>query len=452
MSHLKDIPSLPRLVAGVTLTLLPLLACCQANPEPGAETPVTAYPCWTASGESTHNRFGYAVGTAGDVDGNGYDDVIVGGDQYKEFTGRAYLYAGGPSGLSASPVFIASGEDVNNHFGYAVATAGDVNGDGYDDVIVGAYHHANFRGRAYVYTGGRDGLAEPPRFVLAGEGPEDYFGRSVATAGDTNGDGYDDVIVGAQAYDGSTGRVYLYTGGPGGLSTSPDLVVSGEGPSSSFGQSVGTAGDMDGDGYADVIVGAHGYDHGTGRIYVYVGHGSGLKADPISVATGQGRGDRFGFAVGTAGDVNGDGYSDVIIGAYGADEGTGQVYVYLGGPSGLGARPAFTATGEVAGDWFGRSVAAAGDVDGDGYDDVIVGAPNHDGNTGRVYLYAGGAGGLGAALSLILDGEEPNSWYGHAVGAAGDVDGDGHPEVIVGAYGCDGWAGRVYLACTPEDR
>ncbi len=449
MSRPDGMLSLPRRIATVTLALLPLLACCQA--EPGAGAPVPASPCWTAGGEGTHNRFGYAVGTAGDVDGDGYDDVIVGGDQYKEFTGRAYLYAGGPAGLSASPVFVATGEDVNNHFGYAVATAGDVNGDGYDDVIVGAYHHANFQGRAYIYTGGRDGLAEPPSVVLAGEGPENYFGRSVATAGDVDGDGYDDVIVGAQAYEGSTGRAYLYAGGPGGLSTSPRLVVSGEGPASSFGQSVGTAGDVDGDGYDDVIVGAHGYDRGTGRIYVYAGGSGGPNADPIFVATGGGQGDRFGFAVGTAGDVNGDGYSDVIVGAYGAGEGVGQVYIYAGSPAGLGARPAFTATGEVAGDWFGRSVAAAGDVDGDGYDDVIVGARNHDGNTGRVYLYAGGAGGLDAAPTLILDGAEPNSWYGHAVGTAGDVDGDGHPEVIVGAYGSGDWTGRVYVPCILED-
>jgi hypothetical protein len=451
VSPANNRPSLPGLVASVAIILLPVLACCQANPEPSADMQVTTSCSWTADGEGTHNRFGYAVGAAGDVDGDGYDDVIIGGDQYKEFTGRVYVYAGGSTGLSASPIFVATGEDVNNHFGYTVGAAGDVNGDGYDDVIAGAYHYANFRGRAYVYTGGSDGLAEPPSFVLTGDGPDDYFGRSVATAGDVDGDGYDDVIVGAQAYEESTGRAYVYAGGPAGLSASPIFVVTGEGPSSSFGQSVGTAGDVDGDGYDDVIVGAHGHDHGTGRIYVYAGDGSGLKARPIFVGTGKGRGDRYGFAVGAAGDVNGDGYSDVIVGAYGVGEGTGQVYVYAGGPEGLGARPAFTATGEVAGDSFGRSVGTAGDVNGDGYDDVIIGARNHDGNTGRVYLYAGGAGGLDAAPSLIFDGKEPNSWYGHAVGMAGDVDGDGHMEVLVGAYGYGEWTGRAYVPCTLGD-
>jgi hypothetical protein len=428
-------------VASVALILLPLLACCQVNPETSTEMPVLAPCSWTASGEGANNRFGYAAGTAGDVDGDGYDDVVVGADQYKQFTGRVYVYGGGPGGLATSPLFVPTGEDVNNHFGYAVATAGDINGDGYGDIIVGAYHHANFRGRAYLYTGGSKGLAEPPSFVLTGEGPDGYFGRSVATAGDVNGDGYDDVVVGAQAHDEGTGRAYLYAGGPAGLSASPILVLTVERPSSSFGQSVGTAGDVDGDGYDDIVVGAHGYDHGTGRIYVYAGDGGRLKASPILVGTGQGRGDRYGFSVGSAGDVNGDGYGDLIVGAYGA----GQIYVYAGGPEGLGARPAFSATGEIAGDWFGRSVGTAGDVDGDGYDDVIVGAPNHGGNAGRVYLYAGGAGGLDDTPVLVFDGKEPNSWYGHAVGTAGDVDGDGRAEVIIGAYGAGNWRGWAYV-------
>ena len=451
MRTVRNSPSLPRLLVSVALIFLPLLTCCQTNQESNVDVPVNAPCSWMAGGEGTHHRFGYAVGTAGDVNGDGYDDVIVGGDQYKEFTGRVYVYLGSYSGLGDSPTFVATGEDVNNHYGYAVGTAGDINGDGYDDVIVGAYHHANFQGRAYVYIGSSDGLVEPASFVLDGEGPGDYFGRSVATAGDVNGDGYDDAIVGAQAYDRSTGRAYLYAGGPTGLSASPAFVVTGQGPSDSFGQSVGSARDVDGDGYDDVIVGAHSFDNGTGRIYVYAGDSSGLKANPIFVATGRGRGDRYGFSVGAAGDANGDGYSDIIVGAHGVGDGIGSVYVYAGGPEGLGARPIFTATGEVAGDWFGHSVGTAGDVDGDGYDEIVVGARNHDGNTGRVYLYAGGALGLDATPLFIFDGRELNSWFGHAVGTAGDIDGDGNAEVIVGAYGHGEWTGQAYVPCTVEN-
>ena len=438
-----------RLVISEMCILGLVLVGCQTNREPGTAQPVTDTCSWTAGGEGVHNNFGLAVGTAGDVDGDGYADVIIGGDRYKQFTGRAYVYAGGPGGLDAGPVFVATGETVNNHFGYAAGTAGDVNGDGYDDVIVGAYHHANFQGRAYLYTGSSEGLAGAPHTILSGEGPDHYFGRSVATAGDVNGDGYHDVMVGAQAYDRNSGRVYLYGGGPAGLNTGPLAVVAGEGPSSSLGQSVGTAGDVNGDGLDDIVAGAHGYKQGTGRIYVYAGDGRGLRADPVLVVTGHAPGERFGFAVGTAGDVNGDGFSEVIAGAHGARGDRGQVYVYSGGPAGPDARPAFTATGEVTGDWFGRAVGTAGDVNGDGYDDVIVGAPNHNGNTGRVYVFAGSAAGLQAVPFLVFDGTEANGWYGHAVGTAGDVNGDGRAEMIAGAYGYNEWTGRAYVLCGP---
>jgi hypothetical protein len=437
-------------LACVALIFVPLLACCQNNQESDTGAPADAPCSWMAEGEAAHHRFGYAVGTAGDLNGDGYDDVIVGGDQYKEFTGRIYVYLGGSRGLDGKPAFVGTGEDVNNHYGYAVGTAGDVNGDGYDDVIAGAYHHANFRGRAYVYLGSSTGLTEFASFVLDGEGPDSYFGRSVATAGDVNGDGYDDIIVGAQAYDRSTGRAYLYAGGPTGLSASPAAIITGEGPSDSFGQSVGSAGDVNGDGYDDIIVGAHSFDNGTGRIYVYAGSGSGLEATPSFVATGGGRGDRFGFSVGTAGDVNGDGFGDVIVGAYGVGEGKGSVYVYAGGPEGLNTQAAFIETGEAAGNWFGHSVGTAGDLDNDGYDEIVVGARNHDGNTGRVYLYAGGALGLDATPRFVFDGPTPHSWFGHAVGTAGDIDGDDHGEVLVGAYGYGEWTGRAYSPCTVE--
>ena len=442
--------SCPWLRTGLALILLPLLAGCQTTQDSGIDAPVNA-PCdWTASGEGAHSRFGYAVGRAGDVNGDGFDEVIVGGDQYKEFTGRVYVYLGSSHGLDRSPAFVGTGENVNNHYGYAAGTAGDVNGDEFDDIIVGAYHHANFRGRVYVYFGGSSGLG-PASVVLDGEAPGDYFGRSVATAGDVNGDGYDDVIIGAQAYDRSTGRAYLYTGSPAGLNTSPAWAVTGEGPSDSFGQSVGTAGDVDGDGYDDVIIGAHSFENGTGRVYVYGGDSSGLKANPIFVGTGSNGGDRFGFSVGAAGDVNGDGYGDILVGAYGAGEGTGSVYVYAGGPAGPGARPIFAATGEMAGDWFGHSVGTAGDVDGDGYDDILAGARNYSSNKGRVYLYAGGALGLDASPMFIFDGQECNSWFGHSVGTAGDIDGDGRAEVIAGAYGYGEWTGRAYVPCTTDD-
>jgi hypothetical protein len=429
----------------VALLLVFFVAACKDFDKPDTDYALASSAAWTASGEAKENRFGYAVRTAGDVNGDGYDDVIVGADRYKEFTGRAYVYPGGPSGLSASPVLTATGETVNNHFGYAVGAAGDVNGDGFDDVVIGAYHHGNFRGRVYVYAGRASGLRDIPLSVVSGEGPDGYFGRSVGTAGDVNGDGYDDVIVGAQAYDRSTGRVYVYAGGPEGLSADPIFVATGEGPADSFGQSVGAAGDVNGDGYDDIIIGAHGYESGMGRAYIYVGAPGGLDPNLFPTTTGEGVGDHFGYAVGPAGDVNGDGYDDVIIGAYGFNDDTGRAYVYAGGAEGLGITPIFMATGDTPGLWFGRSVWAAGDVNGDGYDDVIVGAQNYEDNTGRIHLYGGGSGGLGTEPLLVATGEVPNSWFGQAVGTAGDVNGDGYVDVIVGAYGFGEWTGRAYV-------
>jgi hypothetical protein len=350
-------------------------------------------PAWTATGEGTRDYFGCAVGAAGDVNGDGYADVIVGADGYSDSRGRAYVYTGGAGGLSAAAVFTATGQDANDHFGYAVGTAGDVNGDGYADVVVGAYHHGNFAGRVYVYAGGPEGLSATPMFTATGQGKDVYLGRSVRTAGDVNGDGYDDVIVGGDRYKLWTGRAYVYAGSARGLSATPIFTATGEGGNNHFGYAVGTAGDVNGDGYADVIVGA--YQHGdfTGRVYVYAGGAGGLRATPIFTATGQGQNTSFGRAVGTAGDVNGDGYADVVVGANGYSDFMGRAYVYAGSARGLSATPIFTATGQDVNSHFGYAVGSAGDVNGDGHADVIVGAYHHGDFAGRAYVYAGRVAG-----------------------------------------------------------
>jgi hypothetical protein len=429
---------------GLLLALVVLLARDRLVGPP-TSAPLDASPDWIATGQGEANNFGYSVGTAGDVNGDGYADVVVGADRYKQFTGRIYVYLGSASGLSATPIFTATGEDVNNHFGYAVDTAGDVNGDGYDDIIVGAYHYKEFTGRVYVHAGNADGLGATPVLTITGEGPNIYLGRSVGAAGDVNGDGYDDVIVAAQAYDHWTGRVYVYAGSPSGLGASPVFTASGEGPSSSFGHSVGAAGDVNGDGYPDVVVGAHGYGDFRGRIYVYAGSAGGLGAVPTFTATGEQVDDCFGYLAGTAGDVNRDGYDDLIVGAYCHSKNTGRIYVYAGSSNGLSATPIFTATGEGEDNHFGYSVSTAGDMNGDGYDDVVAGAYHYNGLTGRVYVYSGNAHGLSITPILSATGEGPASSFGRSVGTAGDVNGKGHAGLLVGACGYDNYTGRVYL-------
>ena len=433
-------------MAGVVLVLtLALFLAHHRHPYSSTFAPLDASPDWITTGEGEASHFGYSVRTAGDVNGDGYADIVVGADRYKQWTGRIYVYLGNASGLSATPVFTATGEGGNNHFGYAVDTAGDVNGDGYDDLIVGAYHYKEFSGRVYVYAGNANGLGATPIFTVTGEGPGIYFGRSVGAAGDVNGDGYDDVIVGAQAYDRWTGRVHVYAGSPSGLGAAPIFTASGEGPSNSFGRCAGTAGDVNGDGYSDIFVGAHGYGDFQGRVYVYTGSAGGLGAAPAFMATGEEANGHLGYSAGTAGDVNGDGYDDLIVGADGQSRNTGRVYVYAGSASGLSAIPIFAATGEAERNHFGYSASTAGDTNGDGYDDVIVGAYQYNHATGRVYVYPGNADGLSITPIFFATGEGSATSFGRSVGTAGDVNGKGHADLVVGALGYDDYTGRAYV-------
>ncbi len=410
--------------------------------------PLATTASWTKDGEGTNNYFGFSVATAGDVNGDGYSDVIVAAYGYGSNAGRAYVYHGSVSGVATTAAWTQDGEGTSNRFGSSVATAGDVNGDGYSDVIVGAYGYNGGDGRAYVYHGSASGLATDASRTINGEGAESQFGISVATAGDVNGDGYSDVIVGAHGYNGGTGRAYAYHGSASGVDTTDPWTGDGEGIINNFGYCVATAGDVNGDGYNDVIIGAYGYNSGTGRAYVYLGAASGLgTTDPLT-RDGEGTNNYFGYSVATAGDVNGDGYSDVIIGAYGYNSASGRTYAYHGSASGLAATDPWTQDGEGVGDWFGYCVATAGDVNGDGYGDVIVGAYGYDDggliNIGRAYVYHGAASGVGTTAAWTKDGEAASNNFGYSVAAAGDVNGDGYSDVIVGAYGCNSNTGRAY--------
>ena len=337
------------------------------------------------------------------MNGDGYADVVVGARGYVANMGRVYVYLGGASGLSATAATILTGETTSIWFGASVASAGDVNGDGYADVVVGAQNVSSATGRASIYLGGASGLSTTAATTLTGETSGSSFGVSVAPAGDVNGDGYGDVVVGASGHNSVTGRAYVFLGGPGGLATTAATTLTGEAINNYFGESVATAGDVNGDGYADVVVGAYGYSSGTGRAYVYLGGASGLAAVPATTLTGEAAQNNLGMSAATAGDVNGDGYADVVVGAQGYSTGTGRAYVFLGGASGLpsGAAAATASTiltGGATSTYFGRSVASAGDANGDGYADVVIGAYGYSSQTGRADVHAGN-GRLGVSLA-----------------------------------------------------
>ncbi|MFH1279243.1 MAG: FG-GAP-like repeat-containing protein [Candidatus Eisenbacteria bacterium] len=440
---------------GITALLLAVLTLFPASYAFGISRELLIRPL----GGAAYDQFGKSVASAGDVNGDGYDDLIVGApfnDAGGGDAGGAYLYYGGPSaGVTAD--LVLTGETASDFFGCSVAPAGDVNGDGYDDLIIGAFRAGDSgEGRAYVYFGGLfpDATAD---LVLTGEATDDQFGSSVASAGDVNGDGYIDLIVGAEGNDwvgDYAGRAYLYHGGPSADSTA-DLVFNGLTAGDHFGQSVASAGDVNGDGCADLIVGATGNDTGgsdAGGAYLFYG-GPSADATIDLVLTGEAMQDYFGYSVASAGDVNGDGYADMIVGAiYNGAGGlhAGRAYLYHGGPSADGAAD-LVMTGEAANDYFGASVAPAGDVNRDGYGDLIVGAGGNDAGgsqAGNAYLFYGGPSADNTP-DLGLMGETPSGGFGYSVASAGDVDGDGYADLIIGAgyvdaAGTDAGAAYVY--------
>ncbi|MCP4344379.1 MAG: hypothetical protein GY795_02510, partial [Desulfobacterales bacterium] len=436
----------------------------------GALWPVTVDPVatseWTAESNQANAYFGWSAGTAGDVNNDGYADVIVGADYYdngESNEGRAYVYHGSASGLSASPDWTAESNQAGASFGISVGTAGDVNNDGYADVIVGAYLYDNGEsdeGRAFVYHGSASGLSASPDWTAESNQATAYFGYSVGTAGDVNNDGYADVIVGAKYYDNGEsdeGGAFVYHGSASGLSATPDWTAESNQASAWFGISVGTAGDVNNDGYADVIVGAYQYDNGEsneGRAYVYHGSASGLSASPDWTAESNQVGASFGVSVGTAGDVNNDGYADVIVGAFYFDNGEtdeGRAFVYYGSASGIDASEDWSAESNQAGAEFGCSMGTAGDVNNDGYADVIVGACNYDNgeaDEGGAFVYHGSASGLNAAPDWSAESNQTSANFGRSVGTAGDVNNDGYADVIVGAFWYDNGEadeGRAYV-------
>ena len=221
--------------------------------------PLLTSAAWSVAGDLASAHMGMSVFTAGDVNGDGYSDVIVGAQDYDfgmASQGAAFIFNGSPSGISGGASWRTYGAQAYAWHGHAVATAGDVNGDGYSDVIVGAYGQANpemdGEGWAHVYHGGPGGPAETPDWSFAGGQRDARFGYAVATAGDVNGDGYSDVIIGADLYDyngiSDSGAAFLFVGSSSGLDDEQDWEGGGAHEGTKYGFSVATAGDVDGDG------------------------------------------------------------------------------------------------------------------------------------------------------------------------------------------------------------
>ena len=403
---------------------------------------ITHVPLYTFNGDSANDSFGVSVSGAGDVNGDGFDDVIVGApfdDNNEETSGSARVF----SGRTGDTLYTLNGDTAGARFGTSVSGVGDVNGDGTPDLIVGANEDdnlANRGGSARVFSG----FNGSSLYEINGQCFLGGFGSSVSGAGDVNGDGTPDLIVGGPgecfAMGGENGRASVLSGRDGSVLSN----FLGDGFLDFFGTSVSGVGDVNGDGTPDLIVGASGDDNngdlsGSARVL------SGSDGRVLYDFDGNSAGDRFGSSVSGAGDVNGDGTPDLIVGApVFSDTAIGSVRVL----SGSDGRVLYNFNGDNAGDRFGRSVSGAGDVNGDGRLDLIVGASSDDNNgfdSGSVRVFSGSDG----RVLYTFTGDSAGDHFGTKVSGAGDVNGDGIDDFIVGASSGganDGGYARVFVS------
>lgn len=395
-------------------------------------------PAWSYTGSGA--EWAGTSAAFGDFNGDGKDDLLVGAQGYNGGAGRVLVYNGTASGLSATANKTLNGDQAAANFGHAVAAV-DVNGDGYDDAVISAHAYDNGQtneGRVYLYYGSNSGLNTTPGWFGESNVASALYGFSVANAGDVDKDGFGDFLVGAPNYGGTAsnqGIVYLYYGAnsTSGPSTSKTPWTMQGGMSIAWlGWSVAGAGDVNKDGYADVIIGSPGYNMLKGAAYVYHGSAAGLSTAPAWTVLGTAG--QLGYSVSGATDVNRDGYSDVIIGNPGYSNGQaqeGQVRVYHGSSGGLGTTY-WSAESDSAYAQFGMSVAGVGDASGDGYGDVLIGAVYQGLSNGIARAYYGGSGGLAATPGWGVTGTQASSWYS-AVFAGGDADGNGVKDIAVAA-------------------
>lgn len=445
------------------------------------------------NGSNPDDNAGTSVSSAGDVNNDGFDDLIIG----TSGAGLAYVVFGNADHSTVdldnlgSAGFVINGLDSDSSFGTSVSSAGDVNGDGFDDLIIGVPNAENngqsLAGQTYVVFGKADnrnvdvGNLGNAGFAINGANSFDRSGISVSGAGDVNGDGLDDVAIGApfagngdNFYAGATyvvfGKEDNSTVELGNLQAS-GFVINGSEPGDNSGASLSGVGDMNGDGFDDVIIGAPNafasnefYDAGSaGAAYVVFGKedNSSVELSNLDsggfVIRGAEFGDNLGTSVSGAGDVNGDGINDAIAGSPGANNLAGSAYVIFGKANnteinvGSLGSAGFAIAGANAGDNLGSAVSGAGDVNGDRIPDLLIGAAGANNLAGATYLVFGKEDNRSVDVSnlgtdsIVINGIDRGDRSGNAVSGVLDVHADGSSDVIIGASGANGDRGASYV-------
>ena len=371
-----------------------------------------------------------SYGTALDLNGDGNADIAVGSPSHLDMgtggTGTVWVYENTAMGVAATTEL--DGPSGTSQFGQAVSSAGDVNGDGFGDLIV----CDPSAGKAFLYLGSASGVPTSFSQVLAAPTGAGGFCSSVAGLGDVNGDGYGDVVIGAPSTASNAGAAYVFLGRSGGLGTSASTIAAPAG--GAFGTSVAGAGDLDVDGFADLIVGAPNAGTNGGMVYVYPGGASGMFTSGVVPVMGDQMSQGFGAAVAGGGDFDGDGRPDFVVGAPQSVAGAGRVLMFLGSGVLTSGSVWQVVAFPVSMNWAaGSSVSNSGDVDGDGLADVVLGGPNYSqaSQTGSAFLVRSGSPTpwTRAELSAPTNMADTLAW-GTAVLIA-DLNGDGYSEVAI---------------------
>ncbi|MEH2387720.1 MAG: hypothetical protein V7K14_18465 [Nostoc sp.] len=472
------------------------------------------------NGINAYEFSGSSVSSAGDINGDGIADLIIGADNASpngDSSGQSYVVFGSKSGfgaqvnlstLNGTNGFVINGIKAFDRSGFSVSSAGDINGDGIDDLIIGTDIEGSdgeLSQQGYVVFGSKSGfgaqfnlstLNGTNGFAINSIKAGDFSMNSVSSAGDINGDGIADLIIGAEI-EGSFGELseqgYVVFGSKSGFGAQFNLstlngtngfAINTINSFDDSGVSVSSAGDINGDGIADLIIRSSDIEGPNGGLseqgYVVFGSKSGFGAQ-FNVSTLNGTNgfaintissneyNLLGFSVSSAGDINSDGIADLIIGAYSASpngDRSGQSYVVFGSKGGfdasvnvstLNGTNGFAINGINVNDCSGSSVSNAGDINGDGIADLIIGAPNASPNgaySGQSYVVFGSKSGFGAQLNLstlngtngfAINGINANDESGYSVSSAGDINGDGFDDLIIGAPDAGTSSGQSYV-------